>query len=97
MRTRRKRQSLRLQLLALVLALALGWYSINPAPGPVRAREREAEPPNEGERRVAAGAAGRPVDEMLRPAGLKVGDAPPPQARAREAQELDWPEFIDFD
>lgn len=97
MKTKRKRQTLRLQLLALVLTLALGWYSVNPAPGPVRRREREGERPDEGERRVRAGAVGRPVDERFRPARLPVGDAPRQPSRADEADELDWPEFIDFD
>lgn len=87
------KQELRLRLLALVLALALTWYAVNPAPGPVRRGVRRDDEPPEGERREAK-RAGRGAASGV---AVMAERRPAPKPDETDADELDWPEFIDVD
>ncbi|MCA1568055.1 MAG: hypothetical protein LC803_20905 [Acidobacteria bacterium] len=93
MREERFRQAFKLRLLALVLALVLTWYALNPAPGTVRADRRETEPPDENrsEAKTAFRASRQP--EQVE-AGVRGSSFHPP-SRAKEVDDLEWPEIID--
>lgn len=80
--------------MALVLALVLTWYVLNPAPGAVRTRGRETEPPDENrcEAKNALRASHQPEGVE---AGVR-GSSLSPSSRARDADELEWPEIIDI-
>lgn len=87
------KQELRLRLLALVLALALTWYAVNPAPGPVRRSARREDDPPGGERREAK----PPARGALSGTAAVAVRRPVPTPEEADADDLDWPEFIDID
>jgi hypothetical protein len=77
---------IRLKILTLVLTLVLTWAAMNPAPGPVIRKRQEDEPPDEkrseARQQVRAGLSAIGLSENFR-----LGE--------QEADEFDWPEYID--
>jgi hypothetical protein len=89
------RQAIRLRLLGLVLALALTWYALNPAPSPVRAEKRETDPHDEG--RLEANIAFQSNYHTARSeAGVNVWSVKPTPRTEESADDLEWPEIIEF-
>lgn len=93
MRKERTKQRFKLHLLALVLSLALYWYIINPAPYTALRRPGQPDPPDAKKRDAELGMSHAPLSlRFYRPRPWEASGALPSD---EEADDFDWPEFID--
>jgi hypothetical protein len=93
MKRERSKQTFKLRLLACVLALLLVWYSLNPAPRPAAREKKEAEPPDEKKRAAEPRSVPATLPAALNPAWEPARPSPP--ADGGDADDFEWPEFID--